>query len=89
VHCHQSAATLYGAQLVFDTLDRALCQRLYTAGDVPGEHDSIDGSKEINRVITIDQQHFDRFPRSNLATYADVFTPIRQAFAAIPEARQR
>jgi excinuclease ABC subunit A len=77
------------SSLVFDILDRALRQRLYSANDVPGEHDGIDGSEKINRVITIDQQHIGRIPRSNLATYADVFTPIRQVFAATHEARRR
>ncbi|MFN8497363.1 MAG: excinuclease ABC subunit UvrA [Anaerolineae bacterium] len=75
--------------LVFDTLDRALRHRLYGAGDAPGEHDAIEGSEAIARVITIDQAHIGRIPRSNAATYSEAFTPIRQAFAATAEARRR
>ncbi len=75
--------------LVFDILDRALRQRLYGASDNPGEHDAIDGAEAIEKLITIDQEHIGRIPRSNAATYSDVFTPIRAAFAATPEARRR
>ncbi|HEX6796765.1 MAG TPA: excinuclease ABC subunit UvrA [Ktedonobacterales bacterium] len=77
------------SSLVFDILDRALRQRLYGAGDAPGEHDAIEGAEALAKVITIDQQHIGRIPRSNAATYAEVFTPIREAFAATPEARRR
>jgi excinuclease ABC subunit A len=77
------------SSLVFDVLDRAVRQRLYRSGDVPGEHDAIDGLEELQKIITIDQEHIGRVPRSNLATYSDTFTPIREAFAAAPEARRR
>jgi excinuclease ABC subunit A len=77
------------SSLIFDILDRALRQRLYGAGEAPGEHDVIDGCEWIDKVITIDQAHIGRIPRSNAATYSDTFTPIREAFAATPEARQR
>jgi len=77
------------SSLVFDILDRALRQRLYGAADVPGEHDAIEGYEYLDEVITIDQAHLGRIPRSNVATYSDTFTPIRQAFAATPEARRR
>lgn len=50
-------------------------------------YDSITGWEHIDKVITIDQQHIGRIPRSNAATYSDAFTSIRQAFAATPEAR--
>ena len=43
--------------------------------------------EHLDKVITIDQEHIGRIPRSNAATYSDIFTPIREAFAAIPEAR--
>jgi excinuclease ABC subunit A len=76
------------SSLVFDTLDRALRQRLYSAGDLPGEHDAIEGVEYLDKVITIDQAHIGRIPRSNAATYSDAFTPIRTAFAATPEARR-
>ncbi|HEY9075053.1 MAG TPA: excinuclease ABC subunit UvrA [Anaerolineaceae bacterium] len=77
------------SSLVFDILDRALRQRLYGASEVPGEHDFIEGIEQIEKVITIDQEHIGRIPRSNAATYSDTFTPIREAFAATEEARRR
>lgn len=75
--------------LVFDILDRAVRQRLYGASEQPGKHDSIDGYEHLDKIITIDQAHIGRIPRSNAATYSDTFTPIREAFAATPEARRR
>ncbi|HLW02363.1 MAG TPA: excinuclease ABC subunit UvrA [Ktedonobacterales bacterium] len=75
--------------LVFDILDRAIRQRLYGASDIPGAHDAIEGQEYIEKIITIDQEHIGRIPRSNAATYSDTFTPIREAFAATPEARRR
>jgi excinuclease ABC subunit A len=77
------------SSLVFDILDRALRRQLYGAGEAPGEHDAIEGCEEIDKIITIDQEHIGRIPRSNTATYADIFTPIRTAFAATAEARAR
>ncbi|HZW04703.1 MAG TPA: excinuclease ABC subunit UvrA, partial [Anaerolineaceae bacterium] len=78
------------SSLVFDVLDRALRQRLNGASsDVPGEHDAIEGIEHLDKIITIDQTHIGRIPRSNAATYSDTFTPIRQAFAATSEARSR
>ena len=77
------------SSLMFDILDRAARQRLTGAGDLPGEHDSIDGWEHIDKIITIDQEHIGRLPRSNAATYSDTFTPIREAFAATPIARER
>lgn len=75
--------------LVFDILDRGLRQRLYGAADAPGAHDGIDGCERIDKIITIDQEHIGRIPRSNAATYSDTFTPIRESFAATQEARRR
>jgi excinuclease ABC subunit A len=77
------------SSLVFDILDRAVRQRLYGSGDTPGEHDAIDGFEYLDKIITIDQAHIGRIPRSNAATYSDTFTPIRRAFAATAEARRR
>jgi excinuclease ABC subunit A len=78
------------SSLVFDILDRAVRQSLYGAsGDTPGEHDAIEGFEYLDKIITIDQNHIGRIPRSNAATYSDTFTPIREAFAATPEARRR
>jgi excinuclease ABC subunit A len=76
------------SSLIFDTLDLAAHQRLYGAAALPGEHDEITGWEHIDKVITIDQEHIGRIPRSNAATYSDTFTPIREAFAATPEAKK-
>jgi excinuclease ABC subunit A len=78
------------SSLVFDILDRAIHQRLYaTTTIIPGDHDAIAGLEFIDKVVTIDQEHVGRIPRSNAATYSDTFTPIREAFAATVEARRR
>ncbi len=77
------------SSLVFDILDRALRQRLYSAGEPPGEHDAIEGCESIKQVITIDQQPVGRMPRSNVATYSEAFSAIRAAYAATSDARQR
>ena len=75
--------------LVFDILDRAIRARLYGASDAPGEHDTIEGIETLEKIITIDQEHIGRMPRSNAATYSETFTPIREAFAATADARRR
>ncbi len=77
------------SSLVFDILDRAIRQHLYGSSEAPGEHDTIEGYEYIEKIITIDQEHIGRIPRSNAATYTDTFTPIREAFAATPEAHRR
>jgi excinuclease ABC subunit A len=76
------------SSLVFDILDRAAHQHLNGATELPGEHDSISGWEFIDKVITIDQKHIGRMPRSNADTYSDSFTPIRQTFAATPDAKK-
>jgi excinuclease ABC subunit A len=76
------------SSLIFDILDPSARQYLNGATELPGEHDAITGWEYIDKVITIDQQHIGRLPRSNAATYSDAFTPIRQAFAATPEAKK-
>ncbi len=75
--------------LVFDILDRAGRQRFFGAGESPGRHESIEGWENFDKVITINQEHIGRIPRSNAATYSDAFTPIREAFAATADARRR
>src|SRR5213082_38425 len=77
------------SSLVFDILDRAIRQRLYGASEAPGEHDAIEGYEYLDKIITIEQEHIGRNPRSNDAPYSETFTPIREAFAATPEARRR
>ncbi len=77
------------SSLVFDILARALRQRLHGEDAAPGEYDAIAGYESLDKIITIDQSHIGRIPRSNAATYTEVFTPIREAFATTPEARRR
>lgn len=77
------------SSLIFDILDQAARQRLNGASELPGEHDVIEGWQYIDKIITINQNAIGRIPRSNAATYSDTFTPIREAFAATPEARRR
>jgi len=76
------------SSLVFDILDPAVRRHLYGSNDEPGIHDTIEGLEFLDKIITIDQKHIGRIPRSNAATYSDTFTPIRDTFAATPEARQ-
>ncbi len=76
------------SSLVFDILDRAGRQRFYSASETPGLHDSIEGWENLDKIVTIDQEHIVRLPRSNAATYSDAFTAIREAFAATPDARR-
>jgi excinuclease ABC subunit A len=77
------------SSLIMDILARALRQRLEGGRETPGEHDAIDGNEHVDKIILIDQTPIGRMPRSNTATYADVFTPIRAAFAATALARQQ
>jgi excinuclease ABC subunit A len=75
--------------LVNEILYRRLAQVLSKAKDRPGAHDKIEGIQHIDKVIDIDQSPIGRTPRSNPATYTGLFTPIRELFAAVPEARLR
>jgi excinuclease ABC subunit A len=77
------------SSLVVDTIYRALAHRLYQSRDKPGEHDELEGWQLIDKVIDIDQSPIGRTPRSNPATYTGLFTPIRELFAQVPEARVR
>ncbi len=77
------------SSLIFDILDRAARQRFNHSEEAPGDHDAIRGWEHLDKVITVDQSGLGRIPRSNAATYTDAFTPIRETFAAAPEARRR
>jgi excinuclease ABC subunit A len=75
--------------LVEDVLHRALARHFYRARVIPGEHDRITGLEHIDKVIDIDQSPIGRTPRSNPATYTGLFTPIRELFAELPDAKIR
>jgi excinuclease ABC subunit A len=75
--------------LVNDILHRALHRHIYGGRDLPGAHDGIEGIERVDKVIAIDQSAIGRTPRSNPATYTGVFTPIRDLFSQLPEARAR
>jgi excinuclease ABC subunit A len=75
--------------LVNDILYKKLSQHFYDALDTPGEHERIDGLELIDKVIDIDQSPIGRTPRSNPATYTQLFGEIRNLMAATPEARMR
>ncbi len=77
------------SSLITDTLYRRLAQELYSAKDRPGKHEALDGIEHLDKVIDIDQSPIGRTPRSNPATYTGVFTPIRELFAQMPEAKAR
>jgi len=74
---------------LIDTLFKAAARRLNGARDNPAPHDRIDGLEHLDKVIDIDQSPIGRTPRSNPATYTGAFTPIREWFAGMPEAKAR
>ena len=75
--------------LIDEILYKKLAQVFYRAKDKPGDHDEILGIEYIDKVVNIDQSPIGRTPRSNPATYTGAFTPIRELFAQVPEARMR
>ncbi|MFZ4532082.1 MAG: excinuclease ABC subunit UvrA, partial [Alsobacter sp.] len=75
--------------LVIDTLYKAVARRLNGALEHPAPFDTIEGLEHLDKVIDIDQSPIGRTPRSNPATYTGAFTPIREWFAGLPEAKAR
>ena len=75
--------------LVNDTLYAAIARTLYGAAAEPAPHRALTGAEQVDKVISVDQSPIGRTPRSNPATYTGLFTPIRELFAGVPEARQR
>ncbi|MBX9926194.1 MAG: excinuclease ABC subunit UvrA, partial [Hyphomicrobiaceae bacterium] len=75
--------------LIIDTLMKAVARKLNDARDNPGAHHRIDGLEHFDKIIDIDQSPIGRTPRSNPATYTGAFTPIREWFAELPEAKSR
>ena len=77
------------SSLITEILYKKAAQQLYSARERPGEHDSLTGLQLLDKVIDVDQSPIGRTPRSNPATYTGMFTPIRELFASVPEARLR
>lgn len=77
------------SSLVNDIILKGLMKKIYRAKDVPGHHDKITGTENIDKVISIDQSPIGRTPRSNPATYTGVFDKIRALFAQTQESKVR
>ncbi|MEZ5842625.1 MAG: excinuclease ABC subunit UvrA [Hyphomicrobiaceae bacterium] len=74
---------------LIETVYKAVARRLNGTREHPGAHDRIEGLEHLDKVIDIDQSPIGRTPRSNPATYTGAFTPIREWFAGLPEAKAR
>ncbi len=77
------------SSLINDILAKELLARLHRANTVPGYHKDITGIDHLDKAIIIDQSPIGRTPRSNPATYTGLFTPIRELFASLPDAKLR
>jgi excinuclease ABC subunit A len=75
--------------LVNEIVYKALANRLHRMRTKPGDHDAVEGIDCFDKVIDIDQSPIGRTPRSNPATYTDLFTPIRELYSLTPEAKVR
>ncbi|MRN66469.1 excinuclease ABC subunit UvrA [Brucella sp. 10RB9213] len=74
---------------LIETLFKAASRRIMGSREHPAEHDRIEGLEFLDKVIDIDQSPIGRTPRSNPSTYTGAFTPIRDWFAGLPEAKAR
>ncbi|MCB0153198.1 MAG: excinuclease ABC subunit UvrA, partial [Anaerolineae bacterium] len=77
------------SSLIIEILYKKLAQLMYRAVAKPGQHDSIEGIDNIDKVIDIDQSPIGRTPRSNPATYTGLFGPLRELYASLPESKLR
>jgi excinuclease ABC subunit A len=75
--------------LINDILYKSLAKTIYGSREEPGSHEAVEGAEQLDKVIRIDQSPIGRTPRSNPATYTQVFSPIRDLFAMLPESRER
>ena len=77
------------SSLVIETLAKKLAQHFYKSKPMPGKHLSFEGMEHLDKVIEIDQSPIGRTPRSNPATYTNLFNPIRDLFAGLPDSKLR
>lgn len=77
------------SSLINEILQKKLAQTFYRAKDRPGKHEDVLGLENVDKVVNITQSAIGRTPRSNPATYTGAYTPIRELFATMPEARAR
>jgi excinuclease ABC subunit A len=77
------------SSLINEILQKKLAQTFYRAKDRPGKHEEVLGLENVDKVVNITQSAIGRTPRSNPATYTGAYTPIRELFATMPEARAR
>ncbi|MCP4417023.1 MAG: excinuclease ABC subunit UvrA [Chloroflexi bacterium] len=77
------------SSFLIEILSKKLHQHFYRSKKVPGKHDEIEGLDHLDKVIEIDQSPIGRTPRSNPATYTNLFNPIRDLFASLPESKVR
>ncbi len=77
------------SSLIVEVLYKALAARMYRAKDRPGAYAGMEGLENLDKVVDIDQSPIGRTPRSNPATYTNVFTDVRDLFASLPEAKMR
>ncbi|GJM16646.1 MAG: UvrABC system protein A [Thermodesulfobacteriota bacterium] len=75
--------------LVIDTLYNALSRSIYNSKELIGKHKKINGFKNIDKVLNVEQSPIGRTPRSNPATYTGLFSPIRDLFSMLPQANAR
>jgi excinuclease ABC subunit A len=87
--CITGASGSGKSTLINEVLYKALARRFYRAKDRPGKHEGIEGLDNVDKVVDIDQSPIGRTPRSNPATYTGTFTPIRELFASMPDAKVR
>ena len=77
------------SSLVIETLSKKLYQHFYKSKELPGQHDKFEGLEHLDKVIRIDQSPIGRTPRSNPATYTNLFTPLRELFSSLNESKVR
>lgn len=77
------------SSFMIEILSKRLHQHFYKSRPLPGEHDVVEGLEHLDKVIEIDQSPIGRTPRSNPATYTNLFNPIRDLFANLPESKVR